>query len=190
MKKLILLFIICLSCQKKETALETEKNALYTVFNEVVDSVYLKSSGNKNIKKKIEKKTIVIYDSLQTEKPGYVQFKARFKTIQNLYFDTISEKISPKIDLSFLEKKANFKYKYSLSLNKGPFPASFWDSSYALPGFLLFSKINFDEERNYGAFNCTYTNGDLYNAKYFLIYIQKENDEWKLQQVTLRNVLF
>ena len=177
-------------CQKKESILETEKIALNAVFNEVVDSVYLKSTGNKTIADNIKKKTLVIYDSLMTEKPGYVEFKARFKTIKNQYFDTISEKIRPKIDLSLLEKKASFKYKYSLSLTKDVFPANFWNSNYALPGFLLFSKINFDEEKKYGAFYCTYTNGDIYKAKYFLICIEKKDDEWKLDKVTVQNRIY
>ncbi|MFC6096446.1 hypothetical protein ACFPVY_07280 [Flavobacterium qiangtangense] len=161
-----------------------------TVFNQVVDSVYLKATGNRTIADSLKKKALVIYDSLTTDKPGYVEFKARFTTIKNLYFDTISEKVTPKIDLNLLQKKANFDYRNGLSLNKGPFPSTFWNSNYALPGFLLFSKINFDEERKFGEFHCTYTNGDMYKAKYFLIYIQKENNEWKLKDVMLRNMLF
>ena len=73
MKHATLVLFICftlLSCQKKESILETEKIALNSVFNEVVDSVYLKLTGNKTIADNIKKKTLVIYDSLTTDKPG------------------------------------------------------------------------------------------------------------------------
>lgn len=70
MKHVTLILFLCstfFSYQKKESILETEKIALNTVFNKVVDSVYLKSTGNKTIADSIKKKTLVIYDSLMTE---------------------------------------------------------------------------------------------------------------------------
>ena len=187
---ILLLFFTIISCQKKESILETEQIALNSVFNLVVDSVYLKSTGNQTISENTKGKTLVIYDSLTTDKPGYVQFKARFSTIKNLYFDTISEKITPKIELRELEKKANFKYVPKLSISQDSIKKSFWNSKNALPGILLFSKVCFDENRKFGAFNCTYSNGDIYNAKHFLIYIQKENGKWKLNEVQSYNVLY
>ena len=186
---LLFLYFTLFSCQKKESILETEKIALNTVFNEVVDSIYLKSTGSKIIAENTEKKTLVIYDSLTTNKPGYVELKARFKTIKNLYFDTISEKITPKIDLIELEKKANFHYKYKLSISNDSISNNFWNSKFALPRILIFSKINFDEEKKFGAFKCIYTNGNIYKAKHYLIYIQKEDDKWKLNEVTMPNVM-
>jgi hypothetical protein len=187
MKPAIIILLICttlFSCQKKESVLNTEKNALNAVFNQVVDSVYLKSTENKTIPDNAKKKTLVIYDSLMAEMPSIFHLQARFKTIKNTYTDTISQKIRSKINLPLLEKKANFKYNYSLSFYKDePFPAEFWNSNFALPGFILFSKINFDEERKYGVFYVTYTNGNYLNAKYFLVYIEKMNDIWKLNQV-------
>ncbi len=190
MKNVILALFLSFTffcCQKRENILETEKIALNSVFNSVVDSIYLKSSGNKIIPNTVKKKTLIIYDSLQTETPGYFHLKRKYKTITNLYFDTISEKVTSKIDLPSLEQKANFKYKYLLSYNKDPFPANFWNSDYALLGFLLFSKINFDEERKFGLFYCTLTNGDYFRAKYFLVYIRKENNKWKLYQINQQN---
>lgn len=193
MKKIILaLFFsfIIFGCQKEENILITEKTALNSVFNSVIDSIYLKSTNNKVISNADKTKILIIYDSLQTDTPGYLHLKRRHKTVTNLYFDTISEKVKSKIDLPLLEKKANFKYKYLQSYNKDLFPANFWNSKYALPGFLLFSKINFDEKRNYGVFYCTYTNGDIYKAKSFLIFIEKEWNQWKLNEVTIQNRIY
>lgn len=167
--------------------METEKIALNTVFNEVVDSVYLKLTGNKTITENVKNKTLVIYDSLTTDKPGFVEFKARFRTIKNDYFDTISDKITPKIDLIELEKKSNFKYLPKLSISRDSIKKSFWNSKNALTGVLLFSKVCFDEYRKFGAFHCTYSEGNIYRAKHFLVYIKKENGKWKLDRVTVQN---
>ena len=187
MKHVTLTLLLCFtffSCQKNESVLETEQIALNSVFNSVVDSVYLKLTENKTISKSLKQKTIVIYDSLTTDKPGFVQFKARYKTIKNLHFDTIAEKVKPKIDLIELEKKANFKYLPKLSISRDSIKKSFWNSKNALTGVLLFSKVCFDENRKFGAFNCIYSEGDIYNAKHFLVYIKKENGKWKLDKVT------
>ena len=180
----LLLCFTFLSCQKNESVLETEQIALNSVFNSVVDSVYLKLTQNKTISKNLKQKTIVIYDSLTTDTPGFVQFHAKYKTVQNLNFDTISEKILPKIDLLELEKKANFKYLPKLSVSPDSIKKSYWSSKNALSGILLFSKICFDENRKYGAFNCIYSEGYIFNSKYFLVYIKKENGNWKLDEVT------
>ena len=193
MKQITLILILgfaLFSCQKKESVLETEKNALNTVFNEVVDSVYLKLTGSKTIANNIKKNTIVIYDSLKTDKPGYVVFKARFNTVKNTFFDTISDKITQKIDLVALEKKANFKYVPKLSISRDSIKRSFWNSKTALKGVLLFSKVSFDEFRKFGAFYCTYSEGSSYKAKHFLIYIKKENGNWKLDGVTIRKTFY
>lgn len=190
MKNVILalfLYFTLFSCQKKESILDTEKIALKSVLNSVIDSVYLKATGNKTISNVNKEKILIIYDSLQAETPGYFHLNRKFKTVRNLYSDTISEKVISKIDLPSLEQKANFKYRYLLSYNKDPFPADFWNSNYALPGFLLFSKINFDEEIKFGSFYCTYTNGDYLNAKYFIVYIKKERNKWKLAEINIQN---
>ncbi|MFD2909034.1 hypothetical protein ACFSX9_09820 [Flavobacterium ardleyense] len=180
----LLLCITFFSCQKNESVFETEQKALNSVFNSVVDSVFLKLTENKIISKNLKQKTIVIYDSLTTDKPGFVQFQARYKTIKNLYFDTIAEKVIPKIDLLELEKEANFKYLPKLSVSHDSIKKSFWNSKNALSGVLLFSKICFDENRKFGAFNCIYSGENIYNAKHFLVYIKKENGNWKLDEVT------
>ena len=180
----LLLCFTFFSCQKNESILETEQIALNSVFNSVVDSVYLKLNKNKTISKNLKQKTIVIYDSLITDKPGFVQFHARYKTVKNLYFDSIAEKTIPKIDLLELEKKANFKYLPKLSLRNDSIKKSFWSSNNTLSGVLLFSKICFDENRKFGAFNCIFSEGNIYNANHFLVYIKKENGNWKLDEVT------
>jgi hypothetical protein len=180
----LLLCFIFFSCQKKESILETEQIALNSVFNSVVDSVYLNLTESKTISRNLKQKTIVIYDSLTTDKSGFIQLRAKYKKIQNLYFDTIAEKVFPKIDLLELEKKSNFKYLPKLSIINDSIKKSFWNSKNALKGVLSFSKICFDENRKYGAFNCIYSEGDFYNAKHFLIYIKKENGKWKLDEVT------
>ena len=187
MKYVTLALLLCFtifSCQKKESILETEKIALNSVFNSVVDSVYLKLTESKIISRNLKQKTIVIYDSLTTDKPGFVQFHAKYKTIKNPYFDTIAEKVIPKIDLLELEKKANFKYLPKLSISRDSIKKSYWNSKNALKGVLLFSKIYFDENIKFGAFNCTYSEGEIYHAKHFLIYIKKENGKWKLDEVS------
>lgn len=102
MKKVILaLFfsLIIFGCQKEENILITEKIALNSVFNSVVDSIYLKSTNNKIIPNADKKKTLIIYDSLQTDTPGYLHLKRRYKTVTKLYFDTIGENVKSKIDL-------------------------------------------------------------------------------------------
>ncbi|MDI9310049.1 MAG: hypothetical protein QM535_07530 [Limnohabitans sp.] len=193
MKQITLILILgftLFSCQKKENVLETEKNALNAVFNEVVDSVYLKLTGSKTIADNVKRKTIVIYDSLTINKPGYIVFKARFNTVKNIFFDTISDAITQKIDLAALETKANFKYVPKLSISRDSIKKSFWNSKTALEGVLLFSKVSFDEFRKFGAFYCTYSEGNIYKAKHFLIYIKKENGNWKLDGVTIRNIIY
>ncbi|HJS01135.1 MAG TPA: hypothetical protein VJ780_09390 [Flavobacterium sp.] len=187
MKHVTLTLLLCFtffSCQKNESVLETEQIALNSVFNSVIDSVYLKLTENKTISKNLKQKTIVIYDSLTTDKPVFVQFHARYKTIKNLHLDTIAEKVIPKIDLLELEKEANFKYLPKLSVSRDSIKKSFWNSKNALTGVLLFSKVCFDEYREFGAFNCIYLEVDIYNAKHFLVYIKKENGKWKLDEVT------
>lgn len=187
MKYITLTLLLCFtffSCQMNESVLETEQIALNSVFNSVVDSVYLKLTENKTISKNLKQKTIVVYDSLTTDKPGFVQFHARYKAVKNLHFDTIAEKIIPKIDLLELEKEANFKYLPKLSISRDSIKKSYWSSKNALSGVLLFSKICFDEHRKFGAFNCIHSEGNIYNAKHFLVYIKKENGNWKLEEVT------
>ena len=150
-----------------------------------IKDIAIKMGCNRNtISRNLKQKTIVIYDSLTTDKPGFVQFKARYKTIKNLHFDTISEKVKPKIDLLKLEKEANFKYLPKLFISRDSIKKSFWNSKHALTGVLSFSKICFDEHRKFGAFNCIYSEGDIYNAKHFLVYIKRENGKWKLDEVT------
>ena len=194
MKHVILVLFICLTlfcCQKKETVLETEKDALNSVFNNAVDSIYLKIKEKRNIEKSVKKKTIVIYDSLISEMPSHSEFKARFSTVKNSYYDTISEKVTPKIELSELQKTSDFKYAFKLSISKDTIAKNFWNSKHALHGILLFSKIRFDKERKFGAFRCTYIKRDMENVKYkyFSIYIEKEHKKWKLREVKLWNVL-
>lgn len=197
--KIVLLLLYCSStligCEKKEakdakdvtvieeSILETEIKALNAVFNQVVDSVYLKSKENTTITDDLKDKTIVIYDSLIFDKPGYIQFHSKFKTIKNFYVDTINETITQKIDLTKLEKKASFTYLSKLSISKDSIKKSYWSSKNALSGVLLFSKICFDENRIFGAFNCIYSTEDTFNTKYFIIYIKKENRIWKLDGV-------
>ncbi|MVO09991.1 hypothetical protein GOQ30_12540 [Flavobacterium sp. TP390] len=199
--KIVFLLLFCsitfTGCQKKEvkeikeakdvieeSLLETELKAMNAVFNQVVDSVYLKSKENTTITDDLKDKTIVIYDSLIFDKPGYVQFHSKFKTIKNFYVDTINETITQKIDLTKLEKKAGFTYLSKLSISKDSIKKSFWSSKNALSGVLLFSKIIFDSEKKFGAFNCIFSEGNIYTAKHFLVYIKKENENWKLDEVT------
>ncbi|MBE9577568.1 hypothetical protein [Flavobacterium proteolyticum] len=179
----LLLFFAIIGCQKKESILETEKKALNSVFNEVIDSVYYRLTNDKISLNNKSKKTIVVNDSLYPESPGYVQFRDHFKNVENLYFDTISKKIRQKIDLNLFTKEAKFKYQYLSSIKQNPIREDFWNSKYALPGFLVFSKINFDEHKKYGVLYCSFTNGDIYKAKWFLIYIKKSGRDWELDEI-------
>jgi len=188
MRPIIILFIsfLLINCSNTENSVEIEQKILRSVFNETLQKVY--SLSKFKIPKEAKNNYLIIYDSVELDKPNFKFLKMHFKNASSELIDTSGIKSKSKIDIEKLDK-AEFKYEYRLKLPLC-LKSNFKTSKYALLGVILFSKITLDKQEKFGTFYCTHANGSPWNSEYFIVYIKKVNNDWKVEQIVKRNLIF
>lgn len=192
---LTLIFASLLSCKKQKTAIEFEQEVFYSVFNEIVDSVYIDRKlflpppfwdkekleiHNKEIaeyKKDTSKRVVAIYHSV---KGFLLNEELKKKLIDFDLNDSLNFFKSFKIDLSKINnQKLVFKYR-------SEFPENYniWYGKYNfnLAGEVYFSRIIFNKSNTKAYLQCGYSCGEK-AGQGFDVYIKKEKDKWVVEKI-------
>jgi hypothetical protein len=180
------MLLLC-SCEKKKDAIVIEKKVLNSIFVDVIDSIYFKLDSAKIITRN-QSKFIVVNDSVnKLGMPNSAKIFRHFKGVNQVYLDTIFENAEYKINFKTLPK-SHYTFIYSSTL-----PHSLdrinWQN-YSLPGVLTFTKMHFDIEFKVAMLGVTYGNGSVWTSKEFYIYAKKRNENWIIDQVLLRDLIY
>ncbi len=192
---LTLIFASLLSCKKQKSDLEFEQEVFYSVFNEIVDSVYIDRKlfipppfwdkeklkiYNKEIeeyKKDTSKRVVAIHENV---KGFFLDEELKKKLINFNIKDSIRVSKSFNIELSKIKNsKLIFKYR-----NEFPENYNIWYGKYNfhLAGELYFSGILFNKKKDKGFLSCGYSCGEK-AGQGFDIYIIKEKNKWIVEKI-------
>ncbi|WP_149275104.1 hypothetical protein [Pareuzebyella sediminis] len=210
---IISIFLLLISCDKKQSELEFEKSVANEIFPALLDSVFhdtrlapppppppnsewndstaIKWDESKIIaeyeKKKAElekdttKLVIAIVDSTyqinERAKKELIDFYSDFA----IELDTANIEQSYKINISELKHADKFKLKYRSVL---PATSKVWkgDYDFHLSGITGFSRIQFDQTKNYGVMISGFGCGRLCGFS-GLVFIRKLNGKWIIDKI-------
>jgi hypothetical protein len=141
---------------------------------------------------KSNKVVIGIEDSLYSLR-GYLENKFIKKELSRHYltaYDNINNSNidNKKFELNKITNTGMFRLQYSSELGWYPkIDMNFWENpnDFYLSGILSFSRIYFDESKNYGVFYCTKF-GNEKEPTPLLICIKKTGNNWTIEKTILR----
>jgi hypothetical protein len=196
---LVFVSILITNCDKKQSDLEFEKEVMYQVFAEVLDSVYrdrhlihppppikfpkeLRKYNEElaEYKKDKSKKIVIIDDNVR----GFFIDNKLKKTLTDfkISIDSLTITKSYKFDISKIDtKKFDFKYRSS-------FPEIdylIWENKkykYKLSGEIYVSRIIFDNFKEKGFFTCGYICGEK-AGEGFEVFIKNHNGKWIIDKI-------
>lgn len=210
----ISIFLLLISCDKKQTDLEFEKSVANEIFPALLDSVFhdtrlapppnsewsdstaTKWDESKMIaeyekrKTKLEKDTtklvIAIVDSTYQINERAKKELIDFYKDFKIELDTINITKSYKINLTDLKHADKFKLKYRSEL---PATSKVWkgDYDFYLSGITGFSRIQFDRTKSYGVMISGFGCGRLCGFS-GLVFIRKINGKWIIDKVKVTAV--
>lgn len=209
-KTAILLFLLTsiISCKNKEADLQFEKNVMYEVYPALIDSVWVNASykytpppikdtpeyraQNKKeykkqfnqelaeYKKKQYKVDLVILDKA-VPKENRKELREHFKDAvisENDVLDTLEYRFNRKK----LDAYSAFHLLYIPRIPRGNDRRFYNDCCYSIRGLIIFSRIQFDDEKKYGILTAGINCGDMCGYGY-RIYIKKVNDKWVIDKI-------
>ncbi|TXE06610.1 hypothetical protein ES711_13990 [Gelidibacter salicanalis] len=216
---IISMFLLFISCEKKQTSLEFEKAVAIEIFPALLDSVFydtrltqqplppppnfewtdsteIKLDETKIIadlekrKSELQKDTtklvVAIVDSTyqinERAKKELINFYKDFK----IKLDTTNIEKPYKINLADLKHDDKFKLKYRSQL---PPTSKVWkgDYNFYLSGITGFSRIQFDQTKNYGVMISGFGCGRLCGFS-GLVFIRKVKSKWVIDKIKIMAV--
>ena len=196
---LISISILISNCNKKQTNLEFEKEVMYQVFSEVLDSVYrdanliippppikykeqLRKYNEElsNYKNDTSKKVVIIEDNVR----GFFMDNELRNTLKDFKIsdDSLSFSKSYKFDISNVDsKKYEFKYRSVFPENDN----LLWEGKKhndKLSGEIVVSRIIFDIFKEKGFFYCSYKCGMKVGMGHN-VFIKKIKRNWVIDKI-------
>ncbi len=195
-KNILIIFssLAVFSCSNGQTDLNFEQEVLYEVIPKIIDSQFENLQGTFMIQKATSDSTSVwiqetsvnaivgIMDSVY----GFDQ--SFYDKYVNLHFSDIGlEFISLnagndyKLDISKIETKEDYKYKY---LSEVPGPKKRWKRSkdFYLLGLIGFSRIQFDQKKKHGIMDFKLTCGQQCGLT-ALVYLKNDGGDWEIDEI-------
>ncbi|MBF4518926.1 hypothetical protein IRZ71_21425 [Flavobacterium sp. ANB] len=203
--------IILTSCNKKEKDLEFEKDVIYQVYPDLIDSVWvnaayhyapppppqIKDTPEYRIQRKKEYKKQFNEDLAEFKKKGFkidlvfldkAKPKKNGNELQEHFKDAVLSKdnILDTLDYKFNRKKLDaynaFHLKYVPRIPRGNDRIFYNECCYSVRGVFSFSRIQFDSEKKYGLLTAEIDCGDMCGYGY-RIYIKKVKDKWIVDKI-------
>ncbi|SHM14467.1 hypothetical protein [Flavobacterium chilense] len=207
---LLLFFTLMASCNNKEKDLQLEKEVFYEVYPALIDSVWVnaiptyvppapsgvdpseyKLNRRNESKKRFNKE---LAESKQKKFPVDLVFfdeviiRDHSKELQEHFKDAVISKdnvadtLEYKLDRKKLDAYTAFHLKYVSKIPRGNDRKFYNECCYSVPGIVLLSRIQFDDEKKYGVLTAGIECGGLCGYGY-LIYIKKVNDKWVVDKI-------
>jgi len=208
---LLLLFITLIaSCNNKEKDLQFEKEVFYEVYPALIDSVWVnavltyvppappgidpseyklnrRNESNKRFNKELaefkQKKfpvDLVFFDEVIIRDHSK-ELQEHFKDAV-ISKDNVTDTLEYKLDRKKLDAYKAFHLKYVSRIPRGNDRIFYNECCYSVPGIVLLSRIQFDDEKKYGVLTAGIECGGLCGYGY-LIYIKKVNDKWVVDKI-------
>ncbi|MEM9078698.1 MAG: hypothetical protein AAGC43_16780 [Bacteroidota bacterium] len=186
--------IAVLSCSNGQTDLKFEQQVFYEVVPKIIDAQFPKWEGGFMVKKKLDDDKFVwteetsvnaiigIMDSVSGfNDPFYNKYINLHYSDTELKLDTLNIKSSYKLDISKIEKREDYNYKY---FSEVPGPEKRWNKSkdFYLLGLIGFSRIQFDEKKKFGIIDFSMTCGQQCGLT-ALVYLKNENEDWIIDEI-------
>jgi hypothetical protein len=206
---LFIMPIIC--CNNKEKELQFEKEVMYQVYPDLIDSVWvnaverytppppppLKDTPEYRIQRKKEYKKEFNEDLAAFKKKHFkvdvvILDKAvaiqKGKDLQEHFKEAVisENNILDTLDYKFDRKKLDsyqaFHLNYVSKIPRGNEIKLYNNCCYSVRGVLILSRIQFDDEKKYGFLTAGINCGDMCGYGY-RIYIKKVNDKWVVDKI-------
>lgn len=181
-------------CSNKKAKLKFEQNVFYQVVPKIIESQFSDFKGPFMIKSKIEDGSYVwseeesvnaiigIMDSVYGfDEPFYYKYvKQHFSNLE-LKFDTLNYEKGYQLDISKIEKIENYTCQYYGEL---PGPNKRWIKSkdFYLLGLIGFSRIKFDEKKQYGVMDFKTTCGQQCGVT-AIVYLKNMGERWEVDKI-------
>ncbi|MBO0322452.1 hypothetical protein J0X14_09095 [Muricauda sp. CAU 1633] len=193
---LLCLFLIfaVIGCSKSQNDLRFEQKVFYEVVPKIIDLQFGDLSGKYMIPKILEDSTSVwveetsvntilgIRDSVyEFNSSFYEKYVNQHFSNMNLTFDATSIGKKFRLDITKLEKKEDYDYKY---LSEVPGPQKRYERSkdFYLLGLMGFSRIQFDDQKKFGILDFTANCGQQCGVT-ALVYIKNNNEIWEIDEI-------
>nr|WP_315244195.1 hypothetical protein [uncultured Flavobacterium sp.] len=209
---LLILGIILTSCDNKAASLQFEKNVMYEIYPDLIDSVWVNASY-----RYVPPPPPQIKDTLEYRIKQKKEYKKQFNeelahykkigfTIDLLFLDKITQArqnqnelkthfknaivlennipdtIEYKINRRKLDSYKTFRIKYLSRFPRGNDRQYYNELRYQIRGVFSFSRIQFDSEKKYGILTVGMNCGDMCGNGY-RIYIKKAKEKWVVDKI-------
>jgi hypothetical protein len=209
----ILLFInLIVSCTTKTVSLQFEKEVMYEIYPDLIDSVWVSASyrfsppppshieitPEYNIEQKKESKKRFNEELAHFKKSGFIvnlvvldkvtKIKENQKELKEHFRDvvlsenSVSDTLEYKIDRKRIDSYTIFKLRYLSLIPRKGERLYYNEFGYSIRGILYFSRIQFDSEKKYGVLIAGINCGDGCE-KGFRVYIKKIKNKWIVDKI-------